>query len=194
MTDKLTPVRCGCGGEAKVAFCQQSYFGQNCFGDKKIKYRVYMICKKCHARGKPIITDWLINPHPWDSIYSGRIRHNAEQDEMFAPYVERAIEAWNRAMGIAEKSSIVERNRKFLEIVTKYPKICAYPEYEGKPYYSIKYEENGETIVGFGTYKPDVLSQYLREYFISSAEPERKKGEWVEYPDCLRYEGAYADD
>lgn len=27
-----------------------------------------------------------------------------------------------------------------------------------------------------------------------SAEPERKKGEWVEYPDCLRYEGAYADD
>lgn len=26
------------------------------------------------------------------------------------------------------------------------------------------------------------------------AEPERKKGEWVEYPDCLRYEGAYADD
>ena len=93
------PVRCGCGGEAKVEFCQQSYCGQNCFGDKKIKYRVYMICKKCHARGKPIITDWLINPHPWDSIYSGRIRHNAEQDEMFAPYVERAIEAWNRAMG-----------------------------------------------------------------------------------------------
>ena len=28
---------------------------------------------------------------------------------------------------------------------------------------------------------------------IPSAEPERKKGEWVEYPDCLRYEGAYAD-
>ena len=23
---------------------------------------------------------------------------------------------------------------------------------------------------------------------------ERKKGEWIEYPDCLRYEGAYADD
>lgn len=102
MTDELTPVRCGCGGEAKVEFCQQSYCGQNCFGDKKIKYRVYMICKKCHARGKPIITDWLINPHPWDSIYSGRIRHNAEQDEMFAPYVERAIEAWNRAMGATD--------------------------------------------------------------------------------------------
>jgi len=99
MSEQLNPVNCGCGGEARVAFCQQSYFGQNCFGDKKIKYRVYMICKKCHARGKPIITDWLINPHPWDSIYSGRIRHNAEQDEMFAPYVERAIEGWNKAMG-----------------------------------------------------------------------------------------------
>ena len=35
----------------------------------------------------------------------------------------------------------------------------------------------------------------LREVeYIPSAEPERKKGEWVEYPDCLRYEGAYADD
>jgi len=66
-----------------------------------------------------------------------------------------------------------ERNRKFLEIVTEYPKICTYPEYEGKPYYAIKYEENGETIVGFGTYKPEVLSQYLQEYFIPSAEPER---------------------
>lgn len=66
-----------------------------------------------------------------------------------------------------------EPDRKFLEIIAEYPKICTYPEYKGKPYYSIKYEENGETIVGFGTYKPEVLSQYLREYFISSAEPER---------------------
>ena len=25
-------------------------------------------------------------------------------------------------------------------------------------------------------------------------EPERKKGKWIEYPDCLRYEDAYSDD
>ena len=25
-------------------------------------------------------------------------------------------------------------------------------------------------------------------------KPERKKGKWIEYPDCLRYEGAYNDD
>ena len=123
MSDQLSvfggqPVRCGCGGEAKVAFCQQSYCGQNCFGDKKIKYRVYMICKKCHARGKPIITDWLINPHPWDSIYSGRIRHNAEQDEMFAPYVERAIEAWNRAMG-AKDINVMDKFAKDINVPRK---------------------------------------------------------------------------
>ena len=73
-----------------------------------------------------------------------------------------------------------ERSRTFLEIVVSYPAFCTYPEYEGKPYYAIKFEENGETIVGFGTYNPRVLSQYLQEYFLPSAEPERKKGEWEE--------------
>ena len=29
---------------------------------------------------------------------------------------------------------------------------------------------------------------------LPSAEPERKTGKWIEYPECLRYEGAYADD
>ena len=29
---------------------------------------------------------------------------------------------------------------------------------------------------------------------LPSVEPDRKTGEWIEYPDCLRYEGAYADD
>ena len=72
-----------------------------------------------------------------------------------------------------------ERSRTFLEIVVSYPAFCTYPEYEGKPYYAIKFEENGETIVGFGTYNPEVLSQYLQEYFIPSAEPERKTGKWI---------------
>ena len=69
-----------------------------------------------------------------------------------------------------------KKGRKFLGIVVNYPKICTYPEYEDKPYYSIKYKEKGDMIVGFGTYKPEVLSQYLREYFISPAEPEQK---WI---------------
>ena len=114
-----------------------------------------------------------------------------DADGYYVDDYDERVKIWTeRFSGIP----FAEPDRKFLEIVAKYPKICTYPEYEGKPYYSIKYEENGETIVGFGTYKPEVLSQYLKDYFIPSAEPERKKGEWVEYPDCLRYDGAYADD
>ena len=67
-----------------------------------------------------------------------------------------------------------ESTRTFVELVVEYPKpeLCTYKEYKGKPYYSIKYIENGETYVGYGTYNPEVLSQYLKEYFISSAQPE----------------------
>lgn len=59
--------------------------------------------------------------------------------------------------------------RKFEEIVVEYPPadLCTYPEYRGKPYFSIKYEENGEHFIGFGTYNPWVFSRYLQEYFIT---------------------------
>jgi len=59
--------------------------------------------------------------------------------------------------------------RKFEEIVVEYPpaELCTYPEYRCKPYFSIKYEENGEHIIGFGTYNPEVFSKYLQEYFIT---------------------------
>ncbi len=36
----------------------------------------------------------------------------------------------------------------------------------------------------------DDLRRYLN---LPSAEPERNKGEWIEYPECLAYEGAYTD-
>mgnify|MGYP007038197478 CR=1 FL=1 len=67
--------------------------------------------------------------------------------------------------------------RKFEEIVVEYPpaELCTYPEYRGKPYFSIKYEENGEHFIGFGTYKPEVLSSYLQEYFIASTIIEADK-------------------
>ena len=71
--------------------------------------------------------------------------------------------------------------RKFEEIVVEYPpaELCTYPEYKGKPYFSIKYEENGKHIIGFGTYKPEFLSEYLREYFIKpiTIEAEREEKE-----------------
>lgn len=76
-----------------------------------------------------------------------------------------------------------EKTRIFVELVVEYPdpELCTYKEYRGKPYYSIKYIENGERYVGFGTYKPEVLSQYLKEYFISSAQPDKLKRCRFEY-------------
>ena len=62
--------------------------------------------------------------------------------------------------------------KKFIEIVAEYLTSCPYPKYEGKPYFSIRYEENGEKFEGFGTYNPEVLSQYLKDYFIPSVQPE----------------------
>ena len=58
--------------------------------------------------------------------------------------------------------------REFIEILaqTVPEDLCTYPEYKGKPYYSIHYKENGEEFVGFGTYNPEVLSRYLRDYFM----------------------------
>lgn len=68
-------------------------------------------------------------------------------------------------------------SREFQEIVVEYPSVCIYPEYKGKPYYSIKYQENDKEYVGFGTYNPEVLSGYLREYFIPDIQP--KTGHWI---------------
>lgn len=71
-----------------------------------------------------------------------------------------------------------EQTRIFVELVVEYPdpELCTYKEYRGKPYYSIKYIENGETYVGYGTYNPKALSQYLKQYFIPSAQPEQR---WI---------------
>jgi hypothetical protein len=67
-----------------------------------------------------------------------------------------------------DKNAIPQGEREFIEILAQnVPKdLCTYPEYKGKPYYSIHYKENGEDFVGFGTYKPEVLSRYLRDYFM----------------------------
>lgn len=65
-----------------------------------------------------------------------------------------------------------QRNaRVFQGIIVEYPSISAYPEYEGKPYFSIKYTENGQEFIGYGTYKLEVLSEYLKEYFMPPTQP-----------------------
>lgn len=54
-----------CGGRAAVSFKDAGFGGQNYNGDKRLKYRVQVICNKCHARGKPITTDWIVNATPY---------------------------------------------------------------------------------------------------------------------------------
>ena len=62
--------------------------------------------------------------------------------------------------------------KNFEEIIVTYHSddIITYPEYKGKPYFSIQYEENGEHHVGYGTYNPQVLSNYIKDYFINVKE------------------------
>ncbi len=71
-------------------------------------------------------------------------------------------------------------SREFIEIVVEYPPadLCTYPEYRGKPYFSIKYREKGNGYVGFGTYKIEMLSQWIKEYFMPSIQP-KAKAEWI---------------
>lgn len=89
-----------CGGAGKISFKDYRFVGQNAKGDKKIVYRLQVICNKCRSRGKPIFTDPLINPHPyvsmWGNTYSKESDVCKQQTELFQPYANEAIEAWNR--------------------------------------------------------------------------------------------------
>ena len=67
--------------------------------------------------------------------------------------------------------------RTFIELVERYvePELCPYPEYKGKPYYSIKYIENGEEYVGYSTYNLQVMSGFLKKYFMPSAMEKQEQ-------------------
>ena len=87
-------------------------------------------------------------------------------------YNGKSIREWMQI--IASEDCI---SREFIEIVVDYPPadLCTYPEYKGKPYFSIKYRENGKGYVGFGTYKIEILSQWIKEYFMPSVQPKAKE-------------------
>ena len=89
-------------------------------------------------------------------------------------------------------------SREFQEIVVEYPPedLCTYPEYKGKPYFSIKYKEGSDYFIGYGTYKPEVLSRYLRDYFMSSVtlqEPKCKDCKWWKDSDGAYRRGVEAE-
>lgn len=90
-----------CGGKAKISFKDYRFYGFNGIGDKKNKYRIQVICNHCKSRGAPVVTDWLINPEPYITVW-GNVKRYVDNEkchaetERFRPYVEKAIEAWNR--------------------------------------------------------------------------------------------------
>lgn len=92
-----------CGGKAKISFRETDFYGKNAYGDKKSKYVFQVICNKCHSRGKPVKTEYLVNCNPWSSNYCGRNYDQTkvviEQTKMVQLWADKAVEAWNRRAG-----------------------------------------------------------------------------------------------
>lgn len=88
-----------CGGNGKVSFKDSRFIGQNIRGDKKLVYRIQVICNKCRSRGKPVFTEPLINPNPyitkWGNCYHAESEVCKEETKRILPYVLEAISGWN---------------------------------------------------------------------------------------------------
>lgn len=99
LTEAGVLLRCPfCNGNAKVSFKDHRFVGQNLRGDKKLVYRVQVICNKCRSRGKPVFTEPLINPNPyltkWGNCYADT-EVCTEETKKFSEYVKSAIQEWN---------------------------------------------------------------------------------------------------
>ena len=76
-----------CGGKAKVMAREKKFFGWRGNGLKVKSYFAYCACNRCRARGNPVST----SPSSEEPItYTGKYR------KWFLPYIDRAVEAWNR--------------------------------------------------------------------------------------------------
>jgi Lar family restriction alleviation protein len=95
-----------CGGKAKINVRQSGFHGQNFEGNKKLSWTIYVKCNKCHARGKPIKTEPIklyadhshieIGSFYATEFWKGNGRGLMTATLTFEPYVDDAIEAWNR--------------------------------------------------------------------------------------------------
>ena len=99
-----------CGGKARVNARPSGFYGENRLGYKKLSWTIYVICNRCHSRGKPIKTAPIKlyktdrnHTFPclgeevgnfWKTEYAGG--RCSEATELFRPYAEQAAEAWNR--------------------------------------------------------------------------------------------------
>jgi hypothetical protein len=123
--------------------------------------------------------------------------YDVPSDEMTLEQARQAVkDLRKKLMEYLEQEPTTKNDlgvREFVEIVVEYPPedLCTYPEYRGKPYFSIKYKEGNDYIIGYGTYNPKVISRYLRDYFMPSVTPqEPKTGHWIATGDY--FTGAYS--
>ena len=99
-----------CGGKAKINARQSGFYGENCFGNKKLVWTVYVKCNKCHSRGRPIKTEPIklyedercglaSGSFYATEFWKGSGRGLMTATINFEPYVKKVIEAWNRRAG-----------------------------------------------------------------------------------------------
>ena len=121
---------------------------------------------------KPSASLWMVNNN-YEEM-GEQVKEEFERD--FDEILDLALIGLKYKAQLSQEyaTTVAKSKRTFVELLVHYPHpdVCTYSEYKGKPYYSIKYIEDGECFVGFGTYKPEVLSQYLRDYFMPSAQSE----------------------
>lgn len=87
-----------CNGNGKVSFKDHRFIGENFRGDKKLVYRVQVICNKCRSRGKPVLTEPMINPNPYITKWGNSYAETdvcKKETEAFTGAVQAAVRAWN---------------------------------------------------------------------------------------------------
>ncbi len=73
-----------CHENAKVSYRQYEFGGWNGRGERRIKYKIQVICNKCHARGSPVTTDWIINP-----------KDPRRYPDQYEDYAREAVKKWD---------------------------------------------------------------------------------------------------
>lgn len=73
-----------CGSDSlKISKRDVGYLGKSSDGTKKLKYRINIMCNKCHSKGKPITT----------TVIYGRVGFHRQ--ESFVKAEQQAMIAWN---------------------------------------------------------------------------------------------------
>lgn len=135
-----------------------------------------------------------------DALWKALYKYEDETEKQFIESDELDVSDWMLHRIFVQNMSDIDRQtilnlpsaqseqheRVYKGIVVGYPSNI-FLKYEGKPYFSIKYTENGQEFIGYGTYDIEVLSKYLKEYFMPSSQSEQKIGKWIET------ETSYAD-